>query len=116
MKQETKDTLIFWSVVIGCVMAFILFLIASAPSRDTVIIEDEVVDVDLSNDEYMIVTFSNGDSYNIDYSFYSDEIDFTVNSKMKIKLSYTESWLFKNTDEIWHIVQVVKIPTGGDSP
>ena len=110
MKKDTKDMLsimIMGIIIIGFVVVSIC---QYNSSRKYITIEDEVVDVDLSHERYMTVTFDNGESYNVEYEYYNSEVDFTVNSKMKIKLRTSSFWLHPNTDNIWSIVQIVKIP------
>ena len=55
----------------------------------------------------MIVTFDNGDVYNIDYF---NNVDLTVNSKMRIELGYSSFWMFPNNDNTWRIYDITKVP------
>jgi len=111
MNENTKE----WIALIAVCVIFIGFFAGTiwqyVESKKFVVIEDEVINVDLSAEMYMRVTFAGGESYNIRYEYYNPEIDFTVNSKMKIRLAYASSWLSPNFDNVWDIVQIVKIPS-----
>lgn len=72
----------------------------------------EVTNVDFK-DDYMVVTFDNGDVYNINYHLaHTEEIDLTVNSKMRIELRKQSCFIFPNNDNRWDIITITKVPDG----
>ena len=111
MDNDTKAVLVCILAVVILVSFLLCNIYQTASSTKNITIEDKVVDVDVSHTDYMIVTFENGEAYNIRYSYGNNEIDFTVNSKMKIKLTSTSCWIIPNNDNVWSIVQIVKIPS-----
>lgn len=67
-----------------------------------------VLDDDGSLD-YIVVTFSNGESYDIKPS---KEIDFTVSSRLILELFHYNNEGFFDTD-VWHIKSIIKVPDLG---
>ncbi len=101
-------------IVAICILTFTVFsaiLCHFANVEITVI--SKVTDV-IFFDKHMFVIFDNGESYNIDYPStgyrLSGELDFTVNSKMRIKLALYDTWWWQ-TDNIWEVVSMVKVPS-----
>ena len=106
-----EDTLVFWIVVVVVVCVAVVSAHQWTMSFEEVIIEGKVVDVDISNRKYMEVTFDNGEVYRIKTNYESTIVDFTVNSKLIIKLEYSSFWLVPNTDNIWGLTRMVKVPS-----
>jgi len=111
MDQETKYLLVVILIAVIVYSFLLCNIYQTMSSTKSITIEDKVVDVDISRMDYMIVTFDNGEAYNIRYTYDDNEIDFTVNSKMKIKLTSASCWLMPNNDNVWDITQIVKIPS-----
>jgi len=103
-----KSTKYFTVIAIIFILFISSFGISLYLEHKNIVIEDIVINVDLQHSEYMKVTFNNSGTYNIRYPSESDIIDFTINSKMKIRLDYMSSWCFPNNDNVWRIVQIVK--------
>ena len=104
---ELVGILIF---IFALILVLVSIMLSASDSYKSIVIENKVKDVDISNDDYMTITFDNDESYRVSYDYYDKETDLTVNSEMKIKLSYRSCWAFPNTDNVWNIVQIVKIP------
>jgi len=68
-----------------------------------------VTNVDFKKD-WMTVTFDNNDIYNIYYPGPTMEYDFTDNSTLRIDLRQTSFWLTPNTNNVWSISSVIKVP------
>ena len=86
-------------------------ILSPEPVNEYEVVEGNVISVEpiLSKDgslNYFIVTFDDDTSYNIQTS---DDVDFTVNSKIIIELkrSYYED---EETGNLWYLKQIVKAP------
>jgi len=110
MMKDRTENIIFGLVMIGFIIFSFGSLAQHAFSQRHVTIQGEVIDADFSNDNYMIVTFDNGETYHISYYSGLGDIDLTVNSTMAIRLRYNSTWFAPNTDEIWGITSIVKVP------
>lgn len=108
-RKERKQSIIVMGIIVLIAIGVIGQMVLSV-KEETII--GEVVNTELL-DEYMIVTFDNGETYNINYygSGYNS-IDLTVNSKMRIKLHYMNPFLYPNVNDVWRIVNIVKVPDG----
>ena len=75
----------------------------------------EVIDTEFHNN-YMTVTFDNGETYNINYNGNGfDSIDLTVNSVMRIELQCSSPFIYPNVNDVWTVINIVKVPdVGGD--
>ena len=62
-------------------------------------------------DDYMAVTFDNGEVYNINYNGNGfDSIDLTVNSRMRVELHYANPFIYPNVNDVWIVINIVKVP------
>lgn len=111
MDKEDKQCCI---IIISAILIFSFFILniyqCEILSGKDVAIEGTVTNAVFS-DKYMTITFNNNKTYNIRYETYEDTTtDFTVHSKMYIKLHYSSWWLWPNADEVWGIQTIVKVP------
>jgi len=109
MNKKDIPDIIFWTVVcsvMGITMGSALQLHSST---ETEIVTSEVADSTFHKD-YMTITFDNAKIYNIAYA----DIDLTVNSKINIQLEKSSFWLWPNENNVWHIINIIKLPDLGD--
>ena len=104
----------FQKVAVIIAIVATIFVIVSVDlflhvENETVI--GEVTDVEFL-DDYMAVTFDNGKTYNIAYptSQLGSTTDLTVHSTMRLKLQKVDPIFFPNTDNVWTISNIVKVP------
>lgn len=76
---------------------------------DDVIVESKVTDVEIVSDNVLLITFANGESYKV---FSSTDRDFTVNSKLIVKL-YKDDLYGLSESDTWTIDYIIKAPEGG---
>lgn len=99
----------FLSCVSVILLLFLIILgidaVDNNMNTETTIIEQKIVDVDTSNDDYMTLYLENGKQYKIKPEI--KQYDFT-NSKLKIKLHRSHSFLRSNPENIWYIDNMVK--------
>lgn len=99
-------------LILPVYVIFVIFVVSLVASQyfsgEDEMIESSVVDVDISNEEYMVISFDNGESYNVAYG--DENLDFTVNSELIVYLHFDETWLIPNTDKIWGVKQIIKVP------
>ena len=111
MDKVDKGFIIFVGIVIlisACVFGQWILSI----ENKTII--GEVADTEFY-DDYMTVTFDNGESYNINY--YGNgfgNVDLTVNSRMRIELQCAYPFFYPNVNDVWIVINIVKVPSGGE--
>ena len=76
-------------------------------SLKKVSIEGEITDYEIY-DNYMILEFNDKESYRVGRT--SGFTDFTVNSKLVVKLASYSWWLLPNTNNEWRIISILKMP------
>lgn len=103
------DTKVFL-IAIGIFVVIVLQMFSTVKNET---VTGEVIDVELL-DDYMIVTFDNGEIYNINYygNGYTN-IDLTVNSVMRIELHYMNPFIYPNVNNVWRVTNIVKVPDVG---
>lgn len=99
------------------VMAIIILIIVVVFGQMVLSIEDKTVIGEVTDtvfyDDYMAVTFDNGESYNINYHGNGfDSIDLTVNSRMRVELQYANPFFYPNVNDVWIVINIVKVPGG----
>ena len=107
MDKEDKRFIIFIGIIILIITCVFVQWILSTEEK---IIIGEVVDIELY-DDYMTVTFNNGESYNINY--YGNRfgnVDLTVSSRMRIELQYGDPFFYPNVNDVWIAINIVKVP------
>lgn len=108
MKREGLGAYVFiFALATSIVLVILLSNDAEQRSKE-IIIEGRVVDASM-DDYWMVITFDNNESYRIHYEFQETLYDFTVNSKMIIKLTYFDCILLPNTNDVWDVDTMIKV-------
>jgi len=96
----------FWiTIILICMSPMWVSGIQWALFSEEIVIEGEVTKVRIT-DEHLYLSFNNETTeYKIDYPI--DNVDFTVNSKIIIKLHNSASWT--NTNHVWTYM-FIKVP------
>jgi len=106
------DKPIIFMLALVCVIIFAIGeMVHVAYFGEDVIIEGKVTDVELREDGIIIVTFNNNSDeiyYIEQIGLFGKELDFTVNSKIIVKLYRDDYFLFPDP-EYWHIDKIIKI-------
>ena len=121
MNKDTLITigLISMVVIVFSVIAYAIYYTESyfnaSFDKTYIVIEDEIIDTSTVLDDdgsldYIVVTFSNGESYDIKPS---KEVDLTVSSRLILELYHYNNEGFYDTD-VWHIKSIIRVPDLGD--
>ena len=119
MKNIGFVLVIIGVIVLLCFSTYMMVLtglmIESSQDKTYIVIEDEIIDTStvLNKDgslDYITVTFSDGESYDIQPS---KETDLTVNSRLIIELFRFNNKDYFDTD-VWHIKSIIKVPDVGE--
>ena len=102
--MDIGDKLALGTILVFFVVFIFIFVTVEITNE---IVEGEVIDA-YAEDYYVVVTFDNGETYNINFD--SRELDFTVNSELHIKLIKRNWFLWPNNDDVWHVGGYVKVP------
>ena len=117
LKEKLKDVDIDgfkWLMII--LIIFIIFLALNAIQYgltfENKTIEGQVIHTDYVIDKnYLIVEFSDGNTYNLQFSDYHNTYnDLTDNSKLIINIHKASWWLSPNTNDIWIVDSIIKVP------
>ena len=100
-----KEFIIF--VIIMTIIAVIIFQPVTTVKFET--IQGDVVKTKYIEDkDYLEVTFDNGKTYNLKCT--DDYVDLTDDSTLILKLHYMSWFLMPNTDNVWDIWEIIKVP------
>ena len=106
---------VIWVIGIGFLVGNITQWVTSVENKT---IEGEVVDYELF-DDYILLTFDNGEKIKVALKspgtsrVGDNDLDFTVHSRMIVKFEKYSWWLMPNDDR-WDVLQIIKVPDGGD--
>ena len=111
MDKGDKIFIITIGIIILIVMGSLAQLVLSIENKTII---GEVINTEF-HDDYMTVTFDNGETYNIDYDGNGfGNVDLTVNSVMRIELQYSNPFIYPNVNNVWIVINIVKVPDVGD--
>jgi len=64
----------------------------------------------IENKDYIKVTFDNGQKYNLAFDGFSTYTNIDDNATMIFSMCKSSTWLFPNSDNVWSVYKVIKVP------
>ena len=100
---------VFMILMILCVVSYIHY----ATTVETKTISGEIVD-HILYDDCIELTFDTGDIVKVNLKesgagFGTEVLDFTVNSELVVKFD-KHSWWFAPNEDMWNVIQILKLP------
>jgi hypothetical protein len=109
--MENKAIRIFFAFLIIFVIANSLQFVLSL---EEITVEGKIIKTNYNEEKhYLEATFDNGKTYRLSLGTRTGDIkyvDLTVNSKLILNLQKGSWWLMSNTDNVWTINEVIKVP------
>ena len=110
--NEKGENIVGVCIIILILCFFVGTFIQISLSHERVTIQGKVINAEYNEEyEYLEVTFdSHNETYRINKFGYDANVDFTVNSKLIIKLYKNDIWFLPNVHDLWAVREVIKVP------